>query len=122
MLFADLDGLTYVNDTYGHDAGDQLLQTCAERIRAAVRPTDVVARVGCDEFVVLLEDLTGPEAGTAIASRFRAELAQPYRPHGLLLRPSCSLGLALTDDPTVSPATLMARTGPGPGRRARPDR
>ena len=108
VLFADLDGLKYVNDTYGHEAGDRLLRTCAERLQAAVRPSDVVARVGGDEFVVLLEDLTSPDAAAAIARRILAELAQPYRPGGQVLQPSASLGLALTDDPSMSPAALVA--------------
>jgi GGDEF domain-containing protein len=67
VLFADLDGLKYVNDTYGHDAGDRLLMTCVERVRAAVRPSDIVARLGGDEFVVLLEDLFDATAATAVA-------------------------------------------------------
>ncbi|HEU0102426.1 MAG TPA: EAL domain-containing protein [Mycobacteriales bacterium] len=108
VLFADLDGLKYVNDTYGHDAGDRLLLTCVERLRAAVRPTDVVARVGGDEFVVLLEDLATPDAAAAVARRILVELAKPYAPDGQILQPSASLGLALTADPAVSPAALVA--------------
>ena len=108
VLFADLDGLKYVNDTYGHDAGDRLLQTCVERIRAAIRPSDVLARVGGDEFVVLLEDLSTPDAAAAVARRVLAELGKPYRPDGQVLQPSASLGLALTSSSSMSPAALVA--------------
>ena len=107
VLFADVDGLKYVNDTYGHDAGDRLLVTCAERIRAAVRPSDVVARVGGDEFLVLLEDLSGAESAAAVAHRILSQLGAPYRSGDQVLRPSASLGLALTTDPATSPAALI---------------
>ena len=108
VLFADVDGLKYVNDTYGHDAGDRLLITCVERIRAALRPTDLVARIGGDEFVVLLEDLTGAEDAAVVARRVIAELACPHRLDGRLVQPSASLGLALTDDPGMQPAALVS--------------
>ena len=108
VLFADVDGLKYVNDKYGHDTGDRLLLACVERIEAALRPSDVVARLGGDEFVVLLEDLADAEAAAAVARRILAELAQPCRANGHLLQPSASLGLALTDDPAVTPGALVA--------------
>ncbi len=108
VLFLDLDGLKYVNDTYGHAAGDRLIRTSAERVRAALRPSDVVARVGGDEFVVLLEDLDGPADAACIAQRVLAELAAPYRPDGQLVTPSASLGLAVTSDPERTPDALIA--------------
>ena len=108
VLFGDLDGLKYVNDTYGHGAGDRLLVTCVERVRAALRPTDVVARVGGDEFVVLLEDVDGVEAAAGVARRVLAELAAPYRPDGEVLQPSASVGVAVTTDPAVTPDALIA--------------
>ena len=77
VLFLDLDGLKYVNDTYGHLAGDRLIRPASPRIRAALRPTDVLARIGGDEFVVLLEDLASPDAAAAVAQRILAGSPRP---------------------------------------------
>ena len=108
VLFIDLDGLKYVNDTFGHDAGDRLIRACVQRIQAALRPNDVIARLGGDEFVVLLEDLTGDSDGQTVAQRILTHLAEPSLPDGHVLQPSASLGLALTDDPTQTPDALIA--------------
>jgi diguanylate cyclase (GGDEF)-like protein len=124
VLFLDLDGLKYVNDTYGHAAGDALIITCVERVRAAVRPTDVVARIGGDEFVVLLEQINGPDDAARIAQRVLHSIEAPYQrthepshgrthgpslqPSGAALRPSASIGMAVTDDPEQAPDTLVA--------------
>jgi diguanylate cyclase (GGDEF)-like protein len=108
VMFLDLDGLKYVNDTYGHDAGDRLLLTCVERVRAALRPTDVVARLGGDEFVVLLEDLDDLASAERVARRVIEKMAAPYRPGRESVQPSASVGLALTDDPEQAPAALVA--------------
>ena len=108
VLFADVDGLKYVNDRYGHPAGDRLLQVCVRRIREALRPSDVVARLGGDEFVVLVEDVSGPDALTSVARRVLDELARPYRPDSQTVQPSASIGGTLTSDPLAAPETLLA--------------
>ena len=108
VLFLDLDGLKYVNDTYGHLAGDQLIRTCVERIRSALRPTEVLARIGGDEFVVLLEDLTGPEPAARVAQRILNALAQPYTPDGETIQPSASIGVALSADGSDTADTLIS--------------
>lgn len=74
LLYCDLDGFKSVNDTYGHDAGDAVLQAAAERLRAVTRTGDTVARMGGDEFAILLED--GGDTGTAVA-RILEAFTQP---------------------------------------------
>ena len=83
VMFIDLDNFKAINDTQGHDAGDQLLIQAAKRISAAVRETDTVARLGGDEFVLLLDTLAPPPADFArqvemIGHKVLATLAQPY--------------------------------------------
>jgi diguanylate cyclase (GGDEF)-like protein len=108
VLFLDLDGLKYVNDTYGHSAGDRLLTACVQRLRDAVRPPDVVARIGGDEFVVLLEQVGGADETGKIAQRVLDRLAEPYHCDGATLQPSASIGVAVTGDPQATPDTLIA--------------
>jgi len=94
VLFVDLDDFKTVNDSLGHDVGDHLLVSVAERLRACVRVGDTVARIGGDEFAVLVEgDSTGTE-GPVIAQRVLAGLAVPFAVAGRDLRVSASLGLA----------------------------
>jgi diguanylate cyclase (GGDEF)-like protein len=84
VMFLDLDNFKPLNDTYGHAAGDLLLQEVAQRIRACIRETDMVARFGGDEFVILLSEL-GTEQEDAkwranqVAEKIRVTLAEPYR-------------------------------------------
>lgn len=78
LLYLDLDNFKPVNDTFGHDAGDQLLNSVAERIREQVRDSDTVARVGGDEFTVILRDINSRENVVAVAEKIIAALARPF--------------------------------------------
>lgn len=79
LLYLDLDKFKPVNDTLGHDAGDQLLKMVAERIREQVRESDTVARVGGDEFTVILHDVSSPQNAAAVAQKIITALAAPFR-------------------------------------------
>jgi diguanylate cyclase (GGDEF)-like protein len=78
LLFIDLDEFKDINDTVGHACGDQLLAEAAERLRASVRKTDLVARVGGDEFVVLLSQMQELQAADSISRKIPELLAQPF--------------------------------------------
>jgi diguanylate cyclase (GGDEF)-like protein/PAS domain S-box-containing protein len=79
LLYLDLDRFKPVNDSLGHDAGDELLRTTAQRIRQQVRESDTVARVGGDEFTVILLDINSRENVAAVAEKIIASLAQPFQ-------------------------------------------
>lgn len=94
VCYVDLDGFKAVNDTYGHDAGDELLKHFAGRLRSAVRSSDFVARIGGDEFVVLADGL--PDADVeAYFARVNDSLRSPYHVHGVRLSLAASLGVAV---------------------------
>ena len=97
VLFLDLDNFKQVNDTFGHHAGDLLLTEVAQRLRDSTRGTDLVARQGGDEFLILLADLETAGAGTTLstlAGRIHHALAEPFRLYGVDLAPSASIGIS----------------------------
>ncbi|MCU0265107.1 MAG: EAL domain-containing protein [Actinomycetia bacterium] len=98
LFLLDLDRFKEVNDTLGHLMGDRLLIHVAERIRAAVRPSDVVARLGGDEFAVVLPAVPDAEAAAEVAERIRVAVAEPFAFEGLLLELEASVGIALCPD------------------------
>jgi diguanylate cyclase (GGDEF)-like protein/PAS domain S-box-containing protein len=95
VLYIDLDGFKQVNDGYGHAVGDLLLQEVAQRIRRCLRESDTVGRIGGDEFVVLLNNITLPEHGTVVAEKIRATLDRPFELAGQRLHISSSIGVAV---------------------------
>jgi diguanylate cyclase (GGDEF)-like protein/PAS domain S-box-containing protein len=94
VLYIDLDGFKEVNDGHGHAVGDLLLQEVAQRIRRCLRESDTVGRIGGDEFVVLLNNITLPEHGAVVAEKIRAVLDRPFELGGKRLHISSSIGVA----------------------------
>jgi diguanylate cyclase (GGDEF)-like protein/PAS domain S-box-containing protein len=95
VLLLDLDDFKLVNDNLGHSAGDELLTTIAERLRAQVRPRDVLARLGGDEFAILLRDLD-PADASGLAGRLLAVVREPIRLASRDITCSLSIGIAST--------------------------
>jgi diguanylate cyclase (GGDEF)-like protein len=95
LLFIDLDGFKEVNDSLGHAAGDEVLRQVATRLSGCLREADTIARHGGDEFVVLLEDVEGPEEVEQVTARMQAVLAQPFAINGRRVRVTSSIGVAL---------------------------
>ncbi|GGO88759.1 hypothetical protein GCM10011348_44960 [Marinobacterium nitratireducens] len=108
LLFIDLDGFKAVNDTWGHDAGDRLLQGAANRMRLALRHEDQVFRLGGDEFVVLLH---GAFEDTGILERIAGKLigtlSEPYDCDGHWCRVSASIGIARAPGDAQTPEALL---------------
>ena len=94
ILFLDLDRFKRVNDSLGHDAGDELLIELAVRLRGALRPSDTVARFGGDEFLILCEDLYAEREAVRIADRVRAVIAEPFDLRGHEVSVPASVGIA----------------------------
>ncbi|WP_343227523.1 diguanylate cyclase [Rhodanobacter sp. 7MK24] len=94
LLYIDLDGFKQVNDLHGHAVGDLLLCEVAARIRGCLREHDTAARIGGDEFVVLLDALAAPAHAIEIAERIRTTLTQTFLLQGQMIRMSASIGVA----------------------------
>jgi len=107
VLYLDLDGFKQINDQYGHDAGDAVLQVVSRRLSAAVRETDLVARLGGDEFVVLCP-AAAPTEAVGLAERILHDVAQPVSWRGLTLTVGASIGIAAGIDAAEgSPSAVL---------------
>lgn len=95
LILVDLDRFKPVNDVHGHAVGDELLQAVAKRLKSAVRETDVVGRIGGDEFLVLLSGPVSRESARHVAEKIYNLVAQPLQLGDLRLELTCSVGLAL---------------------------
>ncbi len=95
VLLLDLDNFKEVNDTYGHAAGDELLKEVARRLRSCVRECDMVARMGGDEFVLLLEDLAQAEEASLVAARVVESCKKPFLVAGENVHTPASIGIAM---------------------------
>jgi len=109
LIFIDLDGFKAVNDTYGHDAGDELLRVISCRIKAQIRKTDIAARWGGDEFMVLLEEADANEA-QHVAKKLQHEIIKPIfleDEHMQSISVGASIGIAIADCHTRDFPTVL---------------
>ena len=95
LFFLDLDNLKQINDTLGHDAGDQLIMTLAERLSGYAREGETVARIGGDEFAIIVPRAANASAALAFGEDLLATLDAPLRLRGRSIAPRCSIGLAM---------------------------
>jgi diguanylate cyclase (GGDEF)-like protein/PAS domain S-box-containing protein len=107
LIFVDLDGFKVVNDLLGHAAGDAVLQSVAERLRAGTRSSDLVARIGGDEFTLLVQDLARADDAALVASALLERLARPFAVHDHEIPLSASAGIAVFPEDGAEAVELL---------------
>ena len=106
VLFLDLDRFKHINDTLGHEAGDQLLQEVAKRLKTCLRDSDAAARLGGDEFVVLLPELDEERYGSTVAQKILTAIARPFTLLGQEFRITASIGISIYPQDGLDEQTL----------------
>ena len=110
LLLLDLDHFKDINDLHGHNSGDEVIRTTAERLRSAIRRHDMAARLGGDEFGILLNDIESPENAIEMAQRLVEELSRPISlPDGAQVRSGASIGVAICPKDGVGAEELVQR-------------
>ena len=107
VLYVDLDQFKYVNDSLGHQMGDQYLRIVASRLSACLRSTDSVARQGGDEFIILLEPLSSAEEAAQIAQSILSSIALPWRINEFDIQATCSIGISIAPSDAVDADTML---------------
>lgn len=107
VLFFDFDKFKSVNDTYGHDAGDELLVQFARRTETCIRKGDTLARLGGDEFILILADITDEEIVEIVVQKIYAVLAAPIELCDVSWYLKVSVGISITQDHTTLPAAIV---------------
>src|SRR5580658_9894408 len=107
VLFIDIDDFKVVNDCYGHATGDVLIKEVSKRLRACMRSDGTIARMGGDEFTVLVEDVANPSDAIRVAERIQSSFARPFLLEGHEIFKSMSIGIALTSPEVPAEAVLQ---------------
>jgi diguanylate cyclase (GGDEF)-like protein/PAS domain S-box-containing protein len=109
LLFLDVDHFKSVNDTHGHEAGDEVLKACATRMRSVVRQSDTVSRLAGDEFTIILEGIKDLRDAQRVAGKLVETLREPIVASGRTLAITVSIGVALHTRGQLDPAALLRR-------------
>jgi diguanylate cyclase (GGDEF)-like protein/PAS domain S-box-containing protein len=107
VLFIDIDDFKVVNDCYGHATGDLLIKEVSTRLRACMRSDNAIARMGGDEFTILVEEVNDPSDAIRVAERIQSSFTRPFLLEGLEIFKSTSIGIALTSPQTSAEAVLQ---------------
>ncbi len=107
LMFIDLNGFKQVNDTFGHDAGDALIRICAERLNECMRRSDSVARMGGDEFTLLLQNIESQTDIAHIAEKVIESISHPAQINGYEVVVGCSIGIAIYPHAGLDADTLL---------------
>jgi diguanylate cyclase (GGDEF)-like protein len=107
LLFIDLDDFKPLNDRYGHAFGDQVLSAVARRLHKTARASDTVARIGGDEFTVLMPDVTSREQAEVVAAKLVAAFGEPLSLGGKSVSVTASIGIALSEDQDIGALALL---------------
>ncbi|MFA7668631.1 MAG: EAL domain-containing protein [Burkholderiaceae bacterium] len=107
VLYVDVDQFKYVNDSLGHQIGDQYLRIVASRLCSCLRECDSVARQGGDEFILLLDDLASHEDASFTAQRILTSVAQPWHINGIDVQVTCSIGISVAPSDAHDADTLL---------------
>ena len=110
IFYMDLDKFKSVNDGYGHEYGDLVLQECANRLKHIMRESDTISRFGGDEFIILIEENPTPEELAIIADRVIHAISEPYHIKGKTFNLSCSIGIGIFPEDGDSCETLLKNT------------
>jgi len=108
LLFIDLDKFKAINDTHGHRAGDAVLQTVAQRLRTLLRETDMAARIGGDEFIILIEGVCDDASIDSIVRKVKASVSQPIPYLDIELESGGSIGVGRYPQDGTTASTLIA--------------
>ena len=107
VFFLDLDRFKEINDTYGHDAGDEVLKVFAQRLKESIRAEDTLARMGGDEFMIIIEDHVNPNTSKVVAQKIIEAMDEPIKLENNTINLSASIGIALYDKDAQEPQELI---------------